>query len=319
MRCLLLTPFVPYPPVDGGRVRILGLLDALAARCDVDVLSLAREEGDLEALAGLRKQGHAVEAVFEEKPSPVAIARAVGRGASLYLAKYGSRAFPTALAARLKSTPYDVVQCEYPYTGQFRFAAPRTNASWVLDAHNVEHSVSRRLEQLSEPGNGPGNGPVYRLYSRRETAARRREEVSICRSMDAVVTVSEVDGSALAEAAPGLETITVPNGVDLARLTPNMECESTLPTGLFVGKLDYRPNVDGLRWFTHSILPRILDKIPEFELIVAGSGDPRKLTSVFQSPAIRFVGLVADVVPYLHEAWVIVAPLRAGSGQGSRS
>ena len=310
MRCLFLTPFVPYPPTDGGRVRILGLLDGLAGRCDVDLLSLAREERDREAVAALRDRGHPIEGVFEPGPSAYAVARAVTRGDSLYLAKYRSAAFATALASRLVTTQYDVVQCEYPYTGQFRLSAPRTGTPWVLDAHNVEHELSRRLGEVGEQR----NALLYRLYARRETAARRREEACICRSMDAVVTVSEIDGSALEELVPGLAPVVVPNGVDLARFTPEDGHESRHPSGLFVGKLDYRPNVDGLQWFVRAVLPPILEKVPTFELVVVGSGDPRQLEPTLQSPGVRFVGSADDVLPHLREAWVVVAPLRAGSG-----
>lgn len=310
MRCLVLTPFVPYPPVDGGRVRILGLLDALAARCDVDLLSLAREEGDHEAVGALRRRGHTVQPVFEDRPSAVSIGRAIAHGSSLYLAKYSSTAFAATLASRLESSLYDIVQCEYPYTGQLITSAPRTEAAWVLDAHNVEHALSRQLERVAEPR----NRPLYRLYARRETAARLREEVAICSSMDAVVTVSRPDASALANVVPGLDPVVVPNGVDLERLIPNEDSKASRPSGLFVGKLDYRPNVDGLRWFVGSILPLILGKIPEFELVVAGSGDSRRVASALRSPGVRFVGRVDDVLPYFQETWIVLAPLRAGSG-----
>jgi len=309
VKCLLLTPFVPHPPIDGGRVRMLALLEALAERCEVDVLALAREERDREAVAALRERGFDVEAVFEEQPSPVAIARGVARGSSLYLAKYRSRRFGEALAARLRASRYDVVQCEYPYTGQYRLSTPRSGARWVLDAHNVEHSLSRQLGELSGQGR-----PIYRLYARRETAARRREEVNICRAMDAVVTVSENDRAALAAVVPGLRPAVVANGVDLDRFSPDRERESARPTGVFVGKLDYRPNVDALRWLTSAIVPQVRRRIPEFELIVVGSGDSRHVESWCREPGVRFVGPVEDVLPHLQEAWVAVAPLRAGSG-----
>jgi len=309
VRCLLLTPFVPHPPVDGGRVRILGLLDALAGRCDVDVLSLAREEGDREAVAALRMRGHEVEGIFEERPSAFATAREVARGSSLYLAKYRSAAFAISLAARLERSHYDVIQCEYPYTGQYRLLAPRAGSTWVLDAHNVEYALSRQLGRLSRQG-----GFVYQLYARRETAARRREEVAICRVMDGVVTVSNTDRAALAQDVPGLDPAVVPNGVDLTRLTPNEGRESGRPSGIFIGKLDYRPNVDGLRWFARAVLPQILKEVPDFKLVVVGSGDPRHVHSLGRHPGVRFVGRVGDVLPHLHEAWVVLAPLRAGSG-----
>ncbi len=250
-----------------------------------------------------------MEGVFENPPSAVAVAREVARGSSLYLAKYRSKAFAAALAGRLETSHYDVVQCEYPYTGQFRLSTPDCGSAWVLDAHNVEHGLSRRLSRL----NGQG-GFVYRVYAHRETAARRSEEVAICQAMDAVVTVSESDKSALAKVVPGLAPVVVPNGVELARITPDNSRESRRPSALFVGKLDYRPNVDGLKWFAGVVLPLILSEIPDFELVVAGSGDPRRVESLFRRPGMRFVGRVDDVRPYLHESWVVVAPLRAGSG-----
>ena len=114
MKCLLLTPFVPFPPVDGGRVRILGLLDGLAGLCDV-MFSRSRErERDHQAVLGLKERGHVVEAVVEEPPSAIAVGRELVRGRSLYLAKYRSTAFATALASRLSASQFDVVQCEYP-------------------------------------------------------------------------------------------------------------------------------------------------------------------------------------------------------------
>ncbi len=309
MRCLLLTPFVPYPPVDGGRVRIFGLLDKLVERCDVDLLSLAREEEDHDAVSALGRQGYDVEAIFEDRPAPLSIASRLARGGSLYLAKYHSRGFANCLTQRLKSSRYDVIQCEYPYTGQYRSRVPRSNATWVLDAHNVEHALSRQLGRLRGQG-----GLVYQLYARGETAARRREEVAICRLMDAVVTVSDSDRLTLARAVPGLDPLVVPNGVDLARVTPREGQESARPSALFVGKLDYRPNVDGLRWFVDSALPQILKAIPDFELVIVGSGDAAHVQSLGGRPGVRFVGRVDDVLPQLHEAWVVVAPLRAGSG-----
>ena len=141
----------------------------------------------------------------------------------------------------------------------------------MLDAHNVEHALSRQLNALSRLR----HGPLYRLYARRETAARRREEVSICRSMDAVVTVSEVDASALRRQFPGSQPVVVPNGVHLARLDAERRTRKQHAKRLFFGKLDYRPERRRPSLVLHAILPRFRTEIPDFELVVVGSGDPR--------------------------------------------
>lgn len=307
MRCLFLTPFVPYPPIDGGRVRVLGLIDALAGRCDVDILAFADREEDSDAVESLRAHGHSVEAIFGARASALTVGQEIARGGSLLLAKYRSRSFADALASRVQR--YDIVQCEFPYTGQFRLHAPPSKAKWVLDAHNVEHVLSHRLERTVSSAQ-----LFYRLYARRETAARRREELAICRRMDAIVTASEPDAAAIAELVPGADPVVIPNGVHLSEAAPSGQGEAIGPCALFVGKLDYRPNVDALRWFVDAILPRILRALPDFELVVVGSGNPNRVAQVIATRGVRFVGRVDDVVPYLQEAWVLVAPLRAGSG-----
>ncbi len=317
MRCLLLTPFVPYPPVDGGRVRILGLLDALAARCDVDVLSLAREEGDLQALAGAQEAGpcsrscHSRRSLHRSHRPRPSVAAPLCTWRSI-----GSRAFPTALAARLESTPYDMVQCEYPYTGQFR-SQPHERMRRGCSTHTTSSTASADGSNDSPNwATGRATGPCtastrdekqQRDSARRSAFVARWTPSSPCpRSMP----------RRSPKAVPGLDTISRPQRSRPRAPDPEYGVRKHSPTGLFVGKLDYRPNVDGLRWFTHSILPRILEarsrssssSSPEAEIHA-------ELASVLQSPRnpIRRASRRTSS-HYLQEAWVIVAPLRAGSG-----
>lgn len=286
---------------------MLELIERVADRHEVDVLSVARPTDDVDAAKqALRIRGVGIEVVMERSPSPLRLGWALMQGASFYVERHRSRAFAAALDRALATREYDLIQCEFPYTGQYRLGRSRTRAAWVLDAHNIEHHLSRRLGEI-------GDHTAYSVYARRETRARRRAEIAICRSMDAVVTVSAADRAALTSVVPGSDVVVVPNGVDVTRVTPGGD-ESARPGGLFVGKLDYRPNVDALRWFATSVLPAVRREIDDFELTVAGSGHPGGVASLHSMPGVTIVGQVDDVQPYLRSSWLVLVPIRAGSG-----
>jgi glycosyltransferase involved in cell wall biosynthesis len=105
----------------------------------------------------------------------------------------------------------------------------------------------------------------------------------------------------------------VPTGVDLEYFTRpgNPEPASDL---VFVGSMDYMPNVDGVLYFVSEILPRIR-ACRDCSLTVVGRKPPREIVALGDSdPAIRITGTVPDVRPYLWGSSVSIVPLRVGGG-----
>ncbi len=310
MRILLLSPFVPFPPRDGGRIRILELLRGLSEHHDVEVLALADPDGDdPDGVAELRRQGYAVGAVPHRRRRGRAALRSLGRG-SVNANLVRSRELATRLAQRLSVDRFQTVQCEYADMGAYRTGRP--GPPGVLDAHNVEYAVNA---SMVDTASGLRHFP-YRAYARREAARRRREEIITWSQMDHVVTVSEVDRATVSQLAPIVPTTVVPNGVDLARIRPpDPGSAPPSPAGaVFVGKMDYRPNVDAVEWFVADVLPAIRSALPDFELTVVGGPLAPAVQAQRRSPGVQVTGRVADPLPFLHRAAVAVVPVRARSG-----
>ena len=313
MNCLMLTPFVPHPPVDGGRIRIYQLLKGLSLRNTVDVLTLV--DGTAESRAAvehLRLEGFDVVPVAHHSPTFVAVLESLRSGHSFYGTRFASTAFAEALDARLRTRDYDIVQCEFAYTGQYAPAKrTRRGPRWVLDAHNVEFRLN---ETLAESVRGV-KGAAYRTYARREQRLRRAEELDACQRVDRVVTVSDVDRRVLLGELPDLHADVVPNGVDLERFTPSprAECEHT-QGAVFIGKMDYRPNVQAVQWFCAEVLPLVRRRLPEFTFTICGAPTTQSVVALAKQPGVSVTGYVPDVRPVLDEAALVVVPLRAGSG-----
>jgi glycosyltransferase involved in cell wall biosynthesis len=147
----------------------------------------------------------------------------------------------------------------------------------------------------------------------------RRYECQACRAADVVVAVSETDAEALRQLDPGLKPYVVPNGVDLAFCSSAFRPLSGLLVPgsrdmVFVGKMDFRPNVDAVLWFAQNVLPLIRKEIPDARFWVVGKDPHPRLAPLKKDPAVVLTGWVEDVRPYIAGAAVYVIPLRIGGG-----
>lgn len=79
---------------------------------------------------------------------------------------------------------------------------------------------------------------------------------------------------------------------------------------VFVGSMDWMPNVDGITWFFEEVFPLIRERRPETTAAVVGRTPPKSLSKY---PA-KITGTVPDVRPYLWGSKVSIVPLRVGGG-----
>jgi glycosyltransferase involved in cell wall biosynthesis len=280
----------------------------------VTVLALADDRPEsVEAVEQLRTAGIDVQPVPRRaRPRLLTATRAWRTGRSLYRTAFESAELAAALDTRLNRETFDIVQCEFSYMGLYATSRTQSGrAQWVLDAHNVEFRVNETLARTTE---GLA-GLVYRRYAEREGRLRRAEEIEACRRMDRVFAVSTTDRDILRTAVPDLVVDVVPNGVDLERFVPSRVPEShRRPGAVFVGKMDYRPNVDAVRWFCREILPLVQSRVPGFTFTICGAHPVRHVLELAAVEGVRVTGRVPDTRPYLDDAAISVIPLRAGSG-----
>jgi glycosyltransferase involved in cell wall biosynthesis len=79
--------------------------------------------------------------------------------------------------------------------------------------------------------------------------------------------------------------------------------------------MDWLPNVDGVRWFTSSVLPLIRAQRPGTTVAFAGRNpDPAVLEAARRDSLITVTGTVPDIRPYFWNSAVSIVPLRIGGG-----
>ena len=187
---------------------------------------------------------------------------------------------------RLSSASYDLVQAEGIEMAAYLNNVPPAQRAY--DAHNPEALLQwRRLERF---------------------------ERAVVRGSRLTLAVSYHDANQL-EALAGRVVHVVPSGIDVERFCFEQPSEDDQPNLLFVGKLDYRPNAEALRWLIGHVLPRLFEQAPRARLFAVGADPPPWLVSAGQrDQRIAVTGAVADERPYLRRAALLLLPLEVAAG-----
>jgi glycosyltransferase involved in cell wall biosynthesis len=107
----------------------------------------------------------------------------------------------------------------------------------------------------------------------------------------------------------------VDNGVDTAYFRPMPNVPRDPCRVVFVGSLDWRPNLDGVRLLLDAIFPAVRRREPDAVLELVGRNPPEWLRAACAGrPGVELHGSVADVRPFLARAGVLAVPLRIGGG-----
>ena len=106
---------------------------------------------------------------------------------------------------------------------------------------------------------------------------------------------------------------TLPVGVDLSRFA-RPEGLPRKKQFLILGSMGWSPYVQALLWFLHQVWIDIHNVLPDYKLVIVGSGAPEEITKFSGHYNIEITGFVPDVMPYLHESAAMIVPLKSGSG-----
>jgi glycosyltransferase involved in cell wall biosynthesis len=139
-------------------------------------------------------------------------------------------------------------------------------------------------------------------------------ERDVCRSVKSIIAVSEADATTMRMLYGVSHVTAVPTGVDVSFFQPTAQMEPATDL-VFVGSMDWMPNIDGVVWFVREVLPLIRKRLPDCSLAVVGRMPGREVTELAErNSAIRITGTVADVRPWLWQSKASIVPLRIGGG-----
>lgn len=304
---LYITHRVPYPPDKGDRIRNYHLLRSLAARgVPVWLIALADEPVSPEVEAELKRLCKRVELVPVTKLGRMTgAARSALTGGSLSEGAFRSS---EAMATVRR------------WAGEVSLSAAIVSASALAPylKQKALDQVPRFVDLVDVDSQkwfdfaAAVQGPKRWLYQF-EGSRLRKLEAKLPTWVGAVAVVSAAEAKIYEDFA-GAGTATVAsNGVDLAYFAPQ-PAQPQVQACVFVGALDYLPNVDAAGWFAREIWPQVRTRFPEAEFWIVGRKPVEAVLALKSIPGVKVVGQVPDVRSYVAQAQVAVVPMRLSRG-----
>ena len=184
----------------------------------------------------------------------------------------------------------------------------------VLDMHNIESDLR---EQISPRKSGTR---VFSALTGGDATRIRKLEKRAIELVDRVWVCSETDKQRLRLLLGARGTVdVVPNGIPrfetIPAELPTLAGESRgWPAMLFVGHLDYEPNIAAAEYLADRVLPLVRESFPAARLVIAGRFPTRGLRALATKPAIELVANPDDLSRLYARSHLAVVPLFSGGG-----
>lgn len=306
MRVLYLTHRLPFAPNRGDRIRSYHTLRRLAARFEVDLVSLVHDAEEAAAIDSLRPLARVHPARVSRLGSRLrGLATLLTRRPLTHALLHSSEVRP-ALEHVVRERRPDAVLALCSSMARYALEPPLSGLPLVIDMVDVD---SAKWAAVS----AGARFPLSWVY-RREARRLGEFEARAARRAHATAVVNERERAALAGLAPDARIVVVPNGVDVKELRPHGP-PAEAPRVVFCGVMSYGPNEEAALWLVDEIWPLVRARRPDASLEVVGLGPSARLrAAAARAQGVTVTGAVPDVRPHLWGAALACAPLRLARG-----
>jgi glycosyltransferase involved in cell wall biosynthesis len=309
MKILQLLPKIPYPPYDGHKKSMWGVIKSLSELGhEIDVIAYGQNQAYKNQLGEINKFAklHVVEILTAN--SIIGAIKNLFSPVPYNISKYKTKEYEEFLTRHLESNNYDIIHVTNAHMGwTIDVIRKLSKAPVVLREENFELAIMERYYTNQ-------SNLVLKLYAFIQYRKFLSYEPQLCGKFDSCIMMSNEDRNRLTELNPLVKTKVIPLGIDKELL--KIEREETEKFSLVhVGSLEWYPNYDGLKWFINKVFPLIVDKFKETKLYLYGGGVTKDF---YFSESIKdniiVNGFVSNIWEDVKNKSLAVVPLRIGSG-----
>jgi polysaccharide biosynthesis protein PslH len=304
MRILFLTPRLPYPPIQGDRVKAYRLLKYLSKNHHVTIVTFLERKEEHRNIERVR------EICAELYTVPLPTWRSIVNcgfniigSKPFQLAYYYSKHYQVLVGKLIQNESFDIIHTHLlrllPYTIDIR-GLPK-----VID---LTDAISLYLSRYADAETN-----IIKKTAIKTERNRIVEFERLVENYNRVFVCSEKDKDYLQEKY-GISNVEVTyNCVDL-RNTILPRNEGEIPQSvIFSGNFSYPPNADAARYLIRRLFPEIRKRVHGATLLLVGR-NPTKEMKHIQDKSIIVTGYVENMNEWYQKASVAVSPVRFGAG-----
>lgn len=199
-----------------------------------------------------------------------------------------------------KTSQYDFIFCASFVIGQYLLDIKEIKA--YLDMTD-SFAMNRANEAKTAKG-------LRRIFLREESRRLSKYESQLLKHFRATAYISEVDSSYI----KGGNKFIISNKVLSCDDNECCRHSETSHTIIFVGIMDYEPNVKAVNFFARDVFPIIRESVPDAKFIIVGKSPSAKVRKLSSISGVTVTGYVESLTPIYSECALVVAPMISGSG-----
>lgn len=314
MKILMLTPYLPYPPVGGGQTRSYNLIKYLGKKHQITLFSLIKDSSEKKYVSEMNKYCTKVK-VFQRPQKPWTLKNILRTGFSSYpflVVRNFTEGVKEEVEKELKNVNYDLIHAENFYVMPY---IPKTHIPTVLTEQTIFYKVYQHYVETL-----PGIKKILKPLLYIDVYKLKNWEMHYWKQANYISAVSEDDRKLITKLSGREQVYIIPNGVDYAQYSKKVYKRSTKPLILF-GNADFHwmQNKEGAQILLDEIWPIINKKMPEARLWITGKIAPKVLSEYLKHPSIKIEEISVDKSrePY-QKSWILIAPMKSGGGSRTK-
>jgi sugar transferase (PEP-CTERM/EpsH1 system associated) len=311
MRILWISPRQCFPPNSGAKLRDYHCAKALGQIAELTYVHFLDPGANPPSSTDMPF----CRAIVSVKKPPTYTAWNLVRGLvgrwPLPILNYFSQEMATVLKNLRAKENFDIVHFDSMHMASYETLSVNSgdpHVRSVYDWHNIESESMKRYSVEVK-------SVAKRFYANSTVPRLQKLETALLQNAFAHIVCSKREEMELKSRMPGAKVATVPNGVDTAFFArPSVDLRWPPKSIIFVGAMNYYPNIDAALWFARDVWPRLRSLFPECRLTLVGSDPAPVVLALRDTEGIEVTGTVQDVRPFYHHADIALAPLRMGGG-----
>ncbi len=198
---------------------------------------------------------------------------------------------------------YDFIFCHLIRMGQYLPADKE-----ILKVVDFTDAISLNYDRSKQYRKG-----VFSLINSIESRRVLNYEHDVIRRADISIFISSIDAEFLKNNENREKIKIVANGVDLERFQ-YYDGEYDSNNICFVGNMRTFPNTDAVLFFVKEVFPQLKAKKADLRFYIVGTEPGKSVQQLHNGEDIIVTGFVDDVIPYINNSALLIAPMRVGAG-----
>lgn len=304
MKLIWITAECPYPANTGGRIGVWQRIIQLSKNNDIFLYTIIDDERERESETELLKFCRDVHFFPRNSKTPLFFLKCLF--VPFPAANRWNKDMKREIDSRCENEKVDFIIVDFPQMAGVLSENVRKKQRIILNQHNIEHLV---LKSLAVSFHHPIKRMIYSFVAAQMSRYEKRLYNKDFISLYTFVSSSDLDY--FSKTYKKSNTYLMPVGANIEELPVENKSKDIV----FIGKMSYPPNIEGVMWFLTHCWNRIMENVSDAHFYIVGKKPTEELVSACaEIPGVIVTGTVPSVEDYYKKASVVIIPLLNGGG-----